>query len=1043
MHIHFFCASQRSIIDISRYHLFPFPNFFAPLNLVATQSKLVHVTMKNILLLSVLTLLSLTFPGDPEAELRKPENAVKNLIVADGLAAQLFASEPVMTNPTNMDLDDRGRVWLCEAYNYRPEINGNPIHPAGDRILILEDTDGDGKADKNTVFYQGPEVASPLGIWVMGHSALVSQSPYLWLFTDTDGDDKADKKEIVLQGVGGKQHDHGLHAVVFGPDGKFYFNFGNAGEQLMDKNNQPIQDQDGRPVDPKHYRQGMVFRCDADFTHFEVMGHNFRNNYEVALDSYGTMWQSDNDDDGNQGVRINYVLDYGNYGYTDEMTGAGWQVNRTNLEAEIPLRHWHLNDPGVVPNLLQTGSGSPCGMCVYEGDLLPEVYRNQPIHAEAGRNVVRAYPKTPAGAGYKAQIANILESKVDQWFRPCDVCVAPDGSLFVADWYDPGVGGHAAGDQNRGRVFRVAPPSAAKYVVPTFDYTTASPAILALSNPNLSVRYRAWNALHQMGASAEPDLEKAYHQTSNLTLRARAFWLLAKGKNGANYVRQATKDGQADLRIAAIRAARQGAAPVLEIVQSLVNDANPQVRRECALALRHSKDPAAPALWAQLARQHDGQDRWYLEALGIGADGNWPAYFAEYARLLPANVGQYTAAQRDLVWRARGAAATPLLGQLAADGQTPLAERLRYFRAFDFQDDKKAASTVLLGIVKSSATQPEVQRLALRHLDADFVKNTPDAKAALLKLMAGLEGTEYLEFAERYQLAEEQNRLFSMILKNQDRQKAADVLLTSAGGAAMFAKALQNRSDETQTLALLDAIRWSGRQQQLAFLEKTAFDVKRSLVVRRTAFEYLGNSWGGEEQVLTLLKTKKIPAQFIPAAVQGVSNAWRMPVRIEAQSYLAGSHPNATKPVPDIAVLTKLSGDAAIGQKLFTEQCANCHQVNGAGINYGPGLSQIGAKLPKEGLYMSILYPSAGISFGYEGWEIKLRDGSVVNALLASQTQTGLVAKMPSGELRTYPVQDVKSKKQLPESLMTAGFHYAMDNQQLADLVEYLSGLQK
>ena len=1001
------------------------------------------MTMKHLLALGALTLLSLTFAGDPEAELRKPENAVKNLVVADGLAVQLFASEPVLTNPTNLDVDDRGRVWLCEAYNYRPEINGNPVHPAGDRILILEDSDGDGKADKHTVFYQGPEVASPLGIWVMGNAALVSQSPYLWLFTDLDGDDKADRKEIVLQGVGGQQHDHGLHAVVFGPDGKFYFNFGNAGEQLRDKNNQPIKDQDGNPVNPKHYRQGMVFRCDADFTHFEVLGHNFRNNYEVALDSYGTMWQSDNDDDGNQGVRINYVMDYGNYGYTDEMTGAGWQVNRTNLEPEIPRRHWHLNDPGVVPNVLQTGSGSPCGMCVYEGGLLPETFRNQPIHAEAGRNVVRAYVKTPDGAGYKAQIVNILESKVDQWFRPCDVCVAPDGSLFVADWYDPGVGGHAAGDQNRGRVFRVAPPAAAKYTVPAFDYTSPLTALAALQNANLSVRYRAWNALHRMDAQAEPALENAWIKKSDPALRARAFWLLAKGKNGERHVREAARDALPDLRVAAVRAARQGCAPVLKIVQLLASDTSRQVLRECALALRHSKDPAAPALWAQLARQHDGRDRWYLEALGIGAAGNWPACFTEYARSLPAKVEQYTAAQRDLVWRARPAAAAPLLGQLATDGQVPLADRLRYFRAFDFQDDKKAASAVLLGIVKNSAAQPDLQRLALRHLDAAFVQSNPEAKIALRKLMAGLQGADYLEFAGRYRLAEENDRLFAMILQNQDRHKAADVLLASPAGLARFGKALQHPADEAQSLALLDAIRYAGGQEQLTLLEKTAFDPKRSEVLRRTAFEYLGNSWGGEERVLQLLKQKKIGAKYIPAAVQGVSNAWRMPVRLEAQRYLGGSPANTAKPIPELAVLTKLAGAAAAGQLLFDQHCANCHQVDGQGINYGPALSAIGAKLSKEGQYLAILYPSAGISFGYEGWEIKLRDGTVVQGLIASQTATELVLKMPGGVLRSYPMQEVKSRKQLPESLMTAGFHYAMDNQQLADLVAYLGGLRK
>ena len=169
---------------------------------------------------------------------------------------------------------------------------------------------------------------------------------------------------------------------------------------------------------------------------FEVVGHNFRNNYEVAVDSFGTMWQSDNDDDGNRGVRINYVMEYGNFGYVDELTGAGWQAKRTNMEKEIPLRHWHQNDPGVVPNLLNTGAGSPTGITVYEGNLLPTPFRRaEPrkgpvdatpqtvlIHCDAGPSVVRAYLTDPDGAGYKvAKTVNILDgSKKNQWFRPVD-----------------------------------------------------------------------------------------------------------------------------------------------------------------------------------------------------------------------------------------------------------------------------------------------------------------------------------------------------------------------------------------------------------------------------------------------------------------------------------------------------------------------------------------------------------------------------------------------------------------------------------------------
>ena len=187
------------------------------------------------------------------------------------------------------------------------------------------------------------------------------------------------------------------------------------------------------------------------------------NNFEVAVDSFGTIWQSDNDDDGNRGVRINFVMEFGNYGYTDELTGAGWRTKRTNQEKDVPSMHWYQNDPGVIPNLLQTGQGSPTGIAIYEGDLLPRVFQGQMMHCDAGPRIVRAYPVEKNGAGYTGKTVSMLESK-DPWYRPSDVCTAPDGSVFVADWHDSHVGGHHMADhkpgQMTGRIYRLTPKAA-------------------------------------------------------------------------------------------------------------------------------------------------------------------------------------------------------------------------------------------------------------------------------------------------------------------------------------------------------------------------------------------------------------------------------------------------------------------------------------------------------------------------------------------------------------------------------------------------------
>jgi hypothetical protein len=130
-------------------------------------------------------------------------NALKGLVAFEGLEVHKMATEPMLRNPTNIDVDDRGRVWVTEAYNYRPAINGNPVNEKGDRIMILEDLDGDATMDTAKVFYQGPELNAPLGVCVLGNKVLISQSPYIWAFYDDNGDDKADRKEILFQGIGG------------------------------------------------------------------------------------------------------------------------------------------------------------------------------------------------------------------------------------------------------------------------------------------------------------------------------------------------------------------------------------------------------------------------------------------------------------------------------------------------------------------------------------------------------------------------------------------------------------------------------------------------------------------------------------------------------------------------------------------------------------------------------------------------------------------------------------------------------------------------
>lgn len=654
--------------------------------------------------------------------------------VPDGLEVRVWAATPQLYNPTDIDVDGRGRVWVAEGVRYRePSRRSTPgdgyVHRARDRVVVLEDADGDGAADRSTVFAEDADLLVPLGIAVVGDRAIVSCSPSALVYTDSDGDGRADRKETLLTGFGGVDSDHGLHAFVEGPDGRLYFAAGNGGKiDVTDRSGHRVRrlpfpvPRDLPPGEPR-WVQGLALRVNPDGTGLEVLAHDFRNNYELAVDAFGDVWQNDNDDDGHESCRFTHVLEGGSYGFHSLDGRRTWFADRRPGQTK-EAAHWHLDDPGTAPTTEITGSGGPTGLAVYERGALPAAYDGMILNADAGRSTVFAHFVTPDGAGFRSRRIDFIKPRAGtgdrgRWFRPSDVAVGPDGAIYVADWYDPVVGGAGMLDgKAAGRILRIA-PRGARLAVPRLDLASNAGRVAALANPAVHVRAAAADALRAAGPAALPALKPALEARGDLALRARALWVAAAlGPEGRALVEAALRDPEPRLRITALRALRQrGEAKAA--LRLLARDPDAAVRREVAVALRARPSAEALPLLVQLARSYAGGDRTLLEAIGVGAAGREDAL---YRAVVPAgDARRWPARAAELAFRLHPAASVPALRARLADRALPEAARQQALVALAFVKDRQAAGAVL-GVAESP-TDPlarDALVLALPRVDGDW-----------------------------------------------------------------------------------------------------------------------------------------------------------------------------------------------------------------------------------------------------------------------------------------------------------------------------------
>jgi putative membrane-bound dehydrogenase-like protein len=658
--------------------------------------------------------------------------------VPEGLEVTVWATTPMLRNPTNIDIDKDGRIWVAEGVRYRTH---HARQPEGDRIVVLQDKDGDGKAESSHTFVQEPALVAPLGVSVIDNKIVVAQPPDLIVYTDVNRDLKFDPtvdiREVLLTGFQGVNHDHALHSVTVGPDGKWIWNSGNMGATFTDRSGKtfrifsayrpaaPAQQPfryphdpavyAGKPSDDGHvYLGGFTARMNPDGTNVEIIGHNYRNSYEQAVTSLGDVFQNDNDDP--PASRVAWVPEYANFGYSSNDGQRAWQADRRPGQS-IPVAEWRQDDPGITPAGDVYGGGSPTGNVFYENGALGPKWDGTFFAAEPGRNEIFWYQPVRKGAGFaldrnifvttnlKRQYAGsdfvggnaTAMAAIETLFRPSDIAVGPDGAIYISDWIDPRVGGHQDLDDSvSGAIYRIAPKGFVPRV-PTFDPSTIDGLITALRSPAVNVRAIGFEGLKAKGAEAVNAVAALLADPSPY-MKGRAIFLLYQlGPEGQKRAGAPESHTDPALRIAAFRAMRRAGLDVGAVTKALARDTDAGVRREVALSLRDTPAAQSLDLLVELARGYDGQDRQYLEAWGTGATKKEVALYPRLRQALGIKNDPLTwsPAFARLAWRLHVPAAAADVAARAQSPKLSMDERRLALDTLAFIEDPAASKAML------------------------------------------------------------------------------------------------------------------------------------------------------------------------------------------------------------------------------------------------------------------------------------------------------------------------------------------------------------
>jgi len=974
---------------------------------------------------------------DPDPELER-----KTFIVAPGFEVNLYASDPLLAKPIQMNFDPQGRLWIASSEIY-PQIK--PGEKANDKIIILEDTDGDGKAEKTTVFADG--LLIPTGVIPGDGGAYVANSTEVVHLSASKPGEKADKKRIMLSGFGTEDTHHIIHTFRWGPDSHLYFN-----QSIY------IHSHIETPHGVRRLNAGGIWRFNPDKTQLDVFARGWVNSWGHAFDKYGQSFATD----GAGGEGINHVVPGGYY-----LTSQGPHVQR-------------------VLHGLNPGSPKFCGLEIISGRHFPDDWQGDCITNDfRGHRVCRFKLKDDGSTFASREQVEVIKSNHPA-FRPIDVKMGPDGALYIADWYNPIIQHGEVDfrdprrDHTHGRIWRVTAKGRDLVKKPKLVDAPVPELLEQLKAPEQWTREQAKRVLKELGSEKVlPELAKwvpAQATAEGTTREAallEALWLLR------GFGAEMTADGKhtdlAGTVLAGLHNERTGPEARAALLRSLTEwngnvdwsivrthlyaencqHPSPRVRLEAVRSLSLLRHPGTVEI--ALTALDKPMDKVLDYALWLTVRELEPYWMPEF------QAGKLTfggdAKKLAFALNAVGNKDTvkPVL-TLINGGKIPK-ENLHglYVLLTQIGGPEELAKVLTYAGTKDVAA---LQRAELVKSVEDAIRTrkiaAPKDTASLASLLT--DGCDARGSALRIV------GLWKVAAHRAALEKATMLtdITPQLRGAALEGVALFGDANSKTWLTKLVGLENAPEVNRLALIALAGLDMPTAatraadfLIGAKPEPELLDlyaaflSRKAGVPALAKALAGKTIPPEVAKIGLQAVrTSTLTVPELVDALTK-AGSLGGARKPpTPDevkaiVADIEK--ADAARGEIIFRRkelQCMACHGIGGAGGQVGPDMTSIGASAQRDYLVESMLIPNKAVKEGFNAIRVVTLDDKVYLGIKVREVGGLLVIRTPEDKEITIPVKDIAERGET-KSIMPEGLTDTLTKQEFADLTRFLSELGK